>query len=66
MVTSFSSKNVKTIEACVVANFEVASSSSFPDFLQTDNFEMVKSHDGSGGRNAICSRSEVADDVISC
>ena len=58
-----SNRNVKTIEVYIVANVELASSSSFrdlPKWLFCDG----KVGDGSGVMNAICSRPEVADDVI--
>ena len=56
--------NFKTPEGCLVVNLEVASSSSFWDFLKR-LFCDGDVGDGGSGVNAICSRPEVADDVIS-
>ena len=57
-------RNVKAILGYIVVNFEVASSSSFRDFPER-LFCDAEAYSGSGGLNAICSRLEVADDVIS-
>ena len=54
-----SSRNVKTTESYGALNCEGCSSSSFQDFPNSSFC------DGSGGVNAICSRPEVVDDVIS-
>ena len=59
-----SSQNVKTIDCCVVVNFEVASSSSFRDFPKRSFCDSDVS-DCSSGMNAICGRPEVADDISS-
>ena len=59
-----SGRNVKTIEGYIALNFEVASSSSFRDFPKR-LFCDGEVSDGIGGVNAIFSRPEVADDVIS-
>ena len=55
---------VKTVEGYIVVNFEVATSSSFRDFAKR-LFCDVEIGDRNSGMNAICSRTEVADDVIS-
>ena len=54
--------DVKAVEGYVMVNFEVASSSIF-----RDNHDILVPEVGSGadGINAICSRPEVANDLIS-
>ena len=49
----------------IVVNFEVASFSSFQDFPKR-LFCDGEVGDGSSGMNAICSRPEIAGDVIFC
>ena len=52
--------NVKTIEGCVVVNFEVASSNTFPDFR---NISFCDGEVGgnSGGMKTICISGEKVD-----
>ena len=57
-------RNVKTIECYIAVNFEVASSSGFRDFPKR-LFCDGEVGDGGCGINAICSRPELAGDVIS-
>ena len=59
-----SSQNIRTTLGYVVVNFEDASISTFRAFSTRSSCH-CEVGDGSSGMNAICSRSEVADDVIS-
>ena len=59
-----SGQNIETIQGYAVVNFEVASFGTFLDFPKW-SFCDGEVSDGSGGINAICSRPEVADDIIS-
>ena len=54
---------VKAVEGCVMVNFEVASCSIFPDNREK-KLPDAEVGTGAGGINAICSRHEVADDII--
>ena len=53
----------QTADSYAVVNFEVASFSSFGNFPKR-SFCDSEIDDGSSGMNAICSQTEVADDVI--
>ena len=66
MVMSFLgvNRNVNTTESYSMVNCEVVSSSSFRDFSKR-MFCDGEVGDRSGGVNTICSRPELADEVIS-